>query len=243
MPTTAQNYQVWDQGHSWRLDGDEWHDQADFCGQPYDAWKRSLFEEFMARYITNTSHVLEIGPGHGRWTKLYVDSVGHVSLVDLSPSCIEHCKNVFNSFGHVDYFVNNGTTLKVIGDETMDFIWSYDVFVHIERQEFKSYMSEFARILKHGGIAVIHHKNAEHSPLFFAKVFLVNMTGPLRFKIMDYIFGRYGNMGRSYISGRMVRHMAEMSGLQLVIQTATWGQNHKYNCLKWNDEISVLKKV
>jgi ubiquinone/menaquinone biosynthesis C-methylase UbiE len=243
MPTTAQNYRVWDQDHSWRLDGDEWHDQADFCGQPYDAWKRSLFEEFMARYITNTSHVLEIGPGHGRWTKLYIESVRHVSLVDLSPSCIDHCKRLFNSFDHVDYFVNDGASLRSIAEQTIDFIWSYDVFVHIEREEFKRYLAEFARILKIGGVAVIHHPNTPHSSRFFTKFFLVNMTGPLRFKIADYLFGRSGNMGRSSISGRMVRSMAENSGLQPVIQTATWGPNHEYNCLKFNDQISVVKKA
>jgi ubiquinone/menaquinone biosynthesis C-methylase UbiE len=206
-------------------------------------WKRSLFDEFMARYITNRSRVLEIGPGHGRWTKLYIESVKHVSLVDLSPSCIEHCKRLFKEFHHVDYFVNEGTTLQHIGDQTTDFIWSFDVFVHIERQEFKQYLRECARVLKNGGVAVIHHKNAEHSLLFLAKVFLVNRTGPLRFKIADYIFGRYGNMGRSYISSRMVRSMAEGSGLQTVMQTATWGPNHEYNCLKWNDEITVLRKA
>jgi ubiquinone/menaquinone biosynthesis C-methylase UbiE len=243
MPTTAQNYRVWDQDHSWRLDGDEWHDQADFCGQPYDSWKRALFGAFMRPYITATSHVLEIGPGHGRWTKLYVESVGHVSLVELSQSCIEHCKKLFRSFDHVDYFVDDGTTLRSIDDESVDFIWSYDVFVHIERQEFKSYLAECARVLKDGGTAVIHHKNAEHSLLFLTKVFLVNMTGPFRLRIADYIFGRYGNMGRSYISSPMVRSMATKSGLQTVMQTATWGSNREYNCLKWNHEVSVLKKA
>jgi hypothetical protein len=49
--------------------------------------------------------------------------------------------------------------------------------------------------------------------------------------------------GLSAISGRMVRSMVEHSGLQPVIQTATWGPNHEYNCLKFNDQISVLKKA
>jgi ubiquinone/menaquinone biosynthesis C-methylase UbiE len=243
VPSTIQNYQVWDKGHSWSQDGDEWHDQADFCGQPYDRWKRALVDEFMRPYITATSHVLEIGPGHGRWTKLYVESVGHISLVDLSQSCIEHCKELFRSFEHVDYFVNDGTALRSIGDEAVDFIWSYDVFVHIERLEFKLYLSECARVLKPGGVAVIHHPNAQYSFKGFAKFFLVNMTGPLRLKAADYIFGRSGNMGRSYISSRMVRGMAAASGLQTVRQTATWGPNSEYSCLKWNDEVSVLKKV
>ncbi len=243
MPTIDQNYRVWDKDHSWRLDGDEWHDQADFCGQPYPLWKRALFEEFMRPYITNASHVLEIGPGHGRWTKLYVESVRKASLIDLSPSCIEHCQKLFSSFNHVDYFVNDGTTLRFIGDQTVDVVWSYDVFVHIERREFKRYLLECARVLKPGGVAVIHHPNTELSLKFLAKAFLINMTGPLRVKMANYIFGRSGNMGRSLISSRMVRNMAQSSELTPILQTATWGPNHEYNCLKWNDAISVLKKT
>src|SRR5262245_43830211 len=125
MPSTSQNYQVWDKDHGWSQDGDEWHDQAEFCRQPYASWKRALFEEFMSPYLTSASHVLEIGPGHGRWSKLYVESVEHVSLVDLSPSCIEHCKGLFFALDHVDYFVNDGTSLPFIGKQTVDFIWSY----------------------------------------------------------------------------------------------------------------------
>src|SRR5262245_51491417 len=142
-------------------------------------------------------HVLEIGPGHGRWTKLYVGSVGKVTLVDLSPSCIEHCKKLFSSLNHIDYFVNDGSTLRPLGDQTIDFIWSYDVFVHIERPEFKRYLLEGARVLKPGGVAVIHHPNSELSLRFLTKLFLINMTGPLRFMMANYIFGRYGNMGQS----------------------------------------------
>ena len=170
MPTTAQNYRVWDQDHSWRLDDDEWHDQADFCGQP-----GPCMETVPVRRVHGSVH--------------------------------------------------------------------YEHVAHIEREEFKRYLAEFARYFKIGGVAVIHHPNAPHSSRFFTKFFLVNMMGLRRFKIADYLFGRSGNMGRSSISGRMVRSMAENSGLQPVIQTATWGPNHKYNCLKFNDQISVLKKA
>ena len=37
--------------------------------------------------------------------------------------------------------------------------------------------------------------------------------------------------------------MAEHSGLHPVIQTATWGLHHEYNCLKFHDHIIVLKKA
>jgi ubiquinone/menaquinone biosynthesis C-methylase UbiE len=243
MPTISQNYDVWDKVHSWSKDGDEWSDQASFCGQPYDAWKRSLVDAFMFPYISPSSSVLEIGPGHGRWTKMYIDKVARVSLVDLSPACIEHCKRRFQAFDHVSYFVNDGRSLSAIPDRSIDFIWSYDVFVHIELAEFRLYLSEFRRILREGGVAAIHHPSSRHSPALLVKALLVNGTGPLRSVMADYLFGRYGRMGRSFVSSRMIRRAAARVGLRAVIQTDTWGANGEYNCKKWGDGISVLKRV
>jgi ubiquinone/menaquinone biosynthesis C-methylase UbiE len=241
MPSIEQNYHVWDRDYSWREDGDEWTDQAAFCAQLYPAWKRALVDEFMFPYISPDSAVLEIGPGHGRWTQIYIDKVKHVSLIDLSPTCIEHCRRRFQSFNNVAYYVNDGKTLRSIDDKSIDFIWSYDVFVHVELNELRRYLAEFTRVLKGGGVAVIHHSNAQHSLSFLAKVLLVNMSGPLRTPVTNYLFGRYGNMGRSFVSSRMVKSLAARAGLRADIQTDTWGQRHEYNCKKFSDEISVLR--
>jgi hypothetical protein len=39
----------------------------------------------------------------------------------------------------------------------VDAIWSYDVFVHINAAEVDRYAGEFRRVLRPGGIGVIHH--------------------------------------------------------------------------------------
>jgi ubiquinone/menaquinone biosynthesis C-methylase UbiE len=241
MPSVDQNYQVWNERHSWSKDGDEWSDQATFCGQPYDAWKQSLIETFMLPYITDKSHVLEIGPGHGRWTKMYVDRVRHVSLVDLSPSCIEHCKTTFGSRDHIDYFVTDGKSLNFVADHTIDFIWSYDVFVHIEREETRKYFTEFARILKADGAAVIHHPDVKNLSLRL-KLSLLNLSGPFHARLVDRYFSRNSNMGRSFVSSRMIRDMANRIGFKRIAQTDTWGPSGEYNCRMFGDEISVLRR-
>ncbi len=54
---------------------------------------------------------------------------------------------------------------------------------------------------------------------------------------------RVWDMGSSTISGRMIRSMAGHGVLPPVVQTATCEPNREYNCLKFNDQISVLKKA
>lgn len=40
---------------------------------------------------------------------------------------------------------------------TLDGIWSYDVFVHINPVDARGYLREFQRVLRPGAYAIIHH--------------------------------------------------------------------------------------
>jgi hypothetical protein len=66
MPTLAEN-RFWD-SYSWPSDGDEWTDQAEFSAVPYQTWKQDIVETFIFPNIRDTSTVLELAVGHGRWT-------------------------------------------------------------------------------------------------------------------------------------------------------------------------------
>ena len=56
-----------------------------------------------------------------------------------------------------EFRVGSGTDLSGIEDGSMDVIWSYDVFVHINRRDLASYAGEFHRVLAPGGVGIIHH--------------------------------------------------------------------------------------
>ena len=87
--TIDNNFATWDRRHGWPLDGDEWDGQARDCGQPYERWKKSLVDTLILPNISNGSVVLEIAPGHGRWSKEIAGVAKELILVDLSPTCIE----------------------------------------------------------------------------------------------------------------------------------------------------------
>ena len=159
MPDIQWNKAVWDRDYLWPIDGDEWTQQADFCGVPYGRWKESMARTFLIPYLKENSVVVEIGPGHGRWTRFIHERVtkGVIHLVDLSRSCIEFCRGRFDGAG-VRFHVNDGKTLPpAIAPGSADFIFSFDTFVHIDETEVKSYAREFFRVLKTHGMGVIHH--------------------------------------------------------------------------------------
>ncbi|MFH0946171.1 MAG: class I SAM-dependent methyltransferase, partial [Planctomycetota bacterium] len=65
---------------------------------------------------------------------------------------------------------NDGQDLGFVGDETIDFIWSFDVFVHLEKPEVAAYFAHFKRVLRPGGLGVVHYATLDRAPLAERKV-------------------------------------------------------------------------
>lgn len=200
MPDTKWNLDVWDKAYAWTKDGDEWDDFARFCGVPYETWKASLARTFLIPYLRGGEAVLEIGPGHGRWSALIPERIpgGTLHLVDLSPSCIEFCRKKFSQHGNVKFWVNDGRSLKDIADQSVDFVWSFDTFVHIEEPEVRAYAAELRRVMKRQSMGVIHHPG---SP-----------TPEQR-----------QNGMRSLVDGRRFARILAENSLHVIRQTGEWG--------------------
>ena len=144
------NRETWSRW-DWSRGGEEW--------SPSPQWKRAFAEDVIERYLGNRSTIVEIGPGAGRWTEFLQRTAERLILVDLTQRCIDLCRARFADANNIEYHVNDGATLPFLPDDSVDGVFSYDVFVHIAPQETRTYLSEFARVLKPGGIGVIHHPN------------------------------------------------------------------------------------
>jgi ubiquinone/menaquinone biosynthesis C-methylase UbiE len=187
--TLAANLKKWT-GYDWSKSGEEWTVSP--------AWKDSVIREILEPNIPVGSSVLEIGPGGGRWTEHLLPRANSLVVVDLTPECIRLCQERFGSGSKIKYFVNDGRDLSFIPDMSLDRIWSFDVFVHIQRDDIEKYVSQFPRILSHGGVAVIHH--AAH--------------------------GTQQEGWRSDMTTGEMRHIAHSCGLSVVQQFSCWKGGH-----------------
>ena len=52
----------------------------------------------------------------------------------------------------------------------IDVVWSFDSVVHIAPADIQSYLQHIQRVLKSGGVAVLHHANRRHSTLSLAGI-------------------------------------------------------------------------
>ena len=142
------NLKTWS-NWDWSKKGEEWSNNPE--------WKESLVEYVLNPNIPRGSRVLEIGPGGGRWTEYLIERAEHLIVVDLTPKCIELCQERFRDYKNIEYYINDGCDLSFIQEASLDRIWSFDVFVHIQSKDIKHYIEQFTRILRPGGQAIIHH--------------------------------------------------------------------------------------
>jgi SAM-dependent methyltransferase len=148
LNSASLNKEIWE-GWDWSAQGDEWNQSED--------WKQSLIRNVLQRYVPADRSVLEIGPGGGRWTVSLLERAREYVGIDISATCVAHCKNRFGSNPHATFFVGSGCDLAEVVTGSVDAIWSFDAFVHINSAEVEGYVQEFARVLRPGGTAIIHH--------------------------------------------------------------------------------------
>jgi ubiquinone/menaquinone biosynthesis C-methylase UbiE len=217
LANVKNNLQLWDHDYDWTADGDEWEYQADRSGVSYSEWKSSLVSHLIEPYARD-AQVLEIAPGHGRWTEFIIGMCRHAVLVDVGSRCLEYCRTRFAERANVDYFLTTGTQLPHHAAAAIDFVFSYDSFVHMSADVIQSYMAEIARVLKPGGTAVIHHA-----------------------EIADPASYQQTHAGqRTAVNSQMVRGFAERHGLTVRRQSALWDEARGIGCA--DDSVSLLVK-
>ena len=190
--------------YRWERGEDEWTPSAE--------WKQSVIDHVMVKHVAAGAHVLEIGPGFGRLTRKLVALSERLIVVDISEKCIEHCKTLFSKNTNVEYHLNDGGSLDFIADDSIDFIWSFDVFVHIEPVDIGRYLKEFQRILKNSGQVIIHHG----------------------------IIGKTDHNWRSTLTLQIFSALLQKYEFSLTKQFSSWGENDAFK-VESGDVISIFR--
>lgn len=239
--SVAENLHMWDQAHAWEEDGDEWKGQAIACGVPYEQWKQSLIDHLITPYAPVGSSILEIAPGHGRWSGALADRAGKLYLVDLSPSCLAHCAKRYADRGNIEYRQGDGSSLPDDLTGQLDLVWSFDSVVHIAPDDIASYLRHIHRVLKPGGMSVIHHANRFHYTLWAAPIRKLGPNWTYFYRLISIGAQERIDGWRSPISAKMFARLAREAGLEVVDQFASWGDG-SCGVPRHNDRITVMRK-
>jgi len=149
-----ENLSLWDKTYVWTQGGDEWSAK---WGSPEAQWFGCIYPRIHNFVPART--ILEIAPGHGRWTKYLKDLASLLVIVDIAPTCIQTCKERFLGSSHIAGFVNDGKSLDMVPDGTVDFVFSFDSLVHAECDVLEGYLEQLGRKLTSDGVGFFHHSN------------------------------------------------------------------------------------
>ena len=113
-------------------------------------------DELLLPNITGNT-VVEIGCLDGKWSQYIVPHANHSILVDLSkeilPELNERLQEVPEKF---TFYETKGYELDGIENDTVDFIFSMDTLVRVNKKYLNSYFEHFNRVLKMNGKMLIH---------------------------------------------------------------------------------------
>ena len=155
--TMSENRSLWNDW-DWSQLGEEWTEHAsDFRGLDPEAWKQDVLQRFLHAHAPKEGVFLEIGPGAGRWTEHLLGLASRLYLADISPRCLDLCRDRFGDDAALSCHLVETGRLPFLADASIDFVWSYDVFVHVNPLDTDTYLGELARVLRPGGRAVLHH--------------------------------------------------------------------------------------
>ncbi len=238
--TVVHNLAQWDMRDPWSKDGDEWDGQAQACGVAYDMWKAGI----TARYgplLPAGGSMLEIGPGHGRWSEWLVERAGQLVLCDISPNCLDACRARLAGRGRVRTHVSQGGDLPADLTGQVDAVWSYDCLVHVGPRECESYLLEIGRVLRPGGVAVVHHSDRRSGRFAAAGAAFRSWFRGTSDATADHGW-------RSRVSRREIRRWARRAGLVVDRQETTWEwQSPAGPCRigvpRFGDCITVLRRI
>mgnify|MGYP003586141976 CR=1 FL=1 len=150
----TENKREWDGRHHWADGGDEWSAP---WGGPARQWHGSILPR-LAGFLP-ADRILEIACGHGRITQYLKDACRSLMAVDLSERCVTACQKRFADCPRMEFHLNDGKSLAVVADQSVDLAFSFDSLVHADAQVLEAYIQQLPRILKSEGVAFLHHSN------------------------------------------------------------------------------------
>jgi ubiquinone/menaquinone biosynthesis C-methylase UbiE len=119
------------------------------------ASRRLLCDLLLRRYLSPGQTALDFGCGPGFLARAVSPHVRRVIATDVSRGVIA-CARRLNAAPNITYVANRLANLKILGNDSVDLVYSFAVFQHLLKEQSQAFFAEFARVLRPGGLGVCH---------------------------------------------------------------------------------------
>ena len=208
--------------YEWKDAGEEWSAP---WGTSSAQWSGAILPRIRDYLPAET--ILEIASGFGRWTHYLKDYCKELWIVDRIDECIEACRQRFAANSNVHCYLNDGRSLPMIPDGSVDFVFSFDSLVHTKRDVVEAYLRELGTKLKIGGKGFIHHSNfGEYASSLRERLPLALAKPLIKAKIFDWAHRRTPDM-----TAELFRSLCTKHGLHCLTQEiVNWRGRRLVDC-------------
>ena len=173
-----------------------------------------VIEEWILPHVGPDSVVGEIGTGGGRVATRVAPHVGQFHCFDVSRNMLGLVDKELRDLGVVAHLHHlPEPVLPAHLESSLDLLYSFDVFVHIDLHVQWRYVQELARVLKPGGKGFLHTSD------------LTSRGGWERFAEQPH----YRVEGFYFMTPQAVRTLIERAGLRIVAEQSDVAGNFYYD--------------
>lgn len=157
MPDIAWNKATWTRNVPHAFKSFDIENYGDHWGKVEDTPHLVEFRDrFLLPFVNPDVSALEIGSGGGRWTE-YLQACKSVVCVDVNEVMLDLVRERFADNDNLIIVLTEGSNLPDVADTSIDFVFSHDVFVHVDPLEVLDYLVEIRRVIADDGTVVIHY--------------------------------------------------------------------------------------
>ncbi len=194
--------------------GDEW-------GHPHHL--NTVLEEFIYPYVGERTVAVEIGSGGGRVAGRIAPKVKHLYCLDISREMLNQARAALRGQDNVTFMhVEDPVFPESVVSAQPDFIYSFDVFVHLDLHTMWKYLVQIATALPVGGTTFLHTSN------------LLTEAGWSRFASQS----EYSLEGHYFITPDVLKTVATHAGLHVLKE----GSEDSTNFYKARDYLVLFRK-
>ena len=113
-------------------------------------------DKYVLPFVNSAQVAVEIGPGGGRWTR-YLLGFKTLYAVDFHQELLDQLKRNFGRHRNIRFIKNGGTDFPEIAPESVDYIFSFGTFVHLEFDLIERYLEAMRMIAKPDANIVIQY--------------------------------------------------------------------------------------
>lgn len=115
-------------------------------------------ERYVIPYVNARHKAVEIGPGGGRWTR-YLLGFETLYVVDYHQELLDELKLNFGRQRNIRFIKNNGTDFPGIDENSIDYLFTFGTFVHLDFDLIEAYLLAIRPIIKPGANVVVQYSD------------------------------------------------------------------------------------